>query len=92
MTKNVSYGNLKADGRPKNEEYQTNFGEEIRTINKFLLIFINTVLTVAGSFFFTYKALEYAIPEGGFAFQLLAGCFVGSIVFMADLYFILKSS
>lgn len=87
MTKNVDFGRQKATVVAKDE----NMGQEIKQINRFLMLFVNTVLTVAGSFVFTYKAFEYALAVPSFPIQLLAGTFVGTVVFFADLYFILKT-
>uniref|UniRef100_A0A915K039 Transmembrane protein 199 n=1 Tax=Romanomermis culicivorax TaxID=13658 RepID=A0A915K039_ROMCU len=61
-------------------------------MNKFLIVFFNTILTVAGAFAFTYAAVGYTFHGDVFAAQMILGCFVATVVLFADLYFIIRSS
>lgn len=91
MTKNVDPGE-------KHKEKLLTFGaptgvaSELKSVNKQVMLILNMVLTVAGAFAAVFKGLEYSF--GGqidFAARLLLGSAVGFIVFVADLYFVVKS-
>lgn len=72
---------------------QPSFGAEYREMNRQLIVLINTLLTVAGAFAFGYFGVQLAYPAASFdiAPRLIIGLILGTIVFFADLYFIVKT-
>uniref|UniRef100_A0A915B8L1 Transmembrane protein 199 n=1 Tax=Parascaris univalens TaxID=6257 RepID=A0A915B8L1_PARUN len=70
-----------------------NFAEEMRIANRQAISVANTLITVGGAFGFGFFGVGYAYPNlrADVAFRLIIGIFLATIVFFADLYFIVKS-
>ncbi|KAL3989501.1 Endoplasmic reticulum-based factor for assembly of V-ATPase family protein [Acanthocheilonema viteae] len=68
------------------------FGEEMKAVNRQLMVILNALLTVAGGFSFGYFGVAYAYPDlhMNVAFRIALGLAIGTVVFFADLYFIIK--
>ncbi|EFO26480.1 hypothetical protein LOAG_01996 [Loa loa] len=68
------------------------FGEEMKAVNKQLMVIFNTLLTVAGGFSFGYFGIDYVYPglHQNMAFRIALGLAIAIVVFFADLYFIVK--
>ncbi|KAM3728627.1 Transmembrane protein [Dirofilaria immitis] len=68
------------------------FGEEMKAMNRQLMVILNTLLTVAGGFSFGYFGIAFAYPDLQLdvAFRLALGLIIATVVFFADLYFIVK--
>lgn len=62
-------------------------------MNRQGIVIINTLLTVGGAFAFGFYGLNLAYPhlQMELAMRLLFGLVFATIVFFADLYFILKN-
>ncbi|XP_061163358.1 transmembrane protein 199-like [Saccostrea echinata] len=68
-----------------------NIGAEVKAMNTHIWSFINFVITVVGAFAFGYKATEYTFSGGNaFIAQMVTGLIFATIVFFADLYFMVK--
>ncbi|XP_062584432.1 transmembrane protein 199-like [Saccostrea cucullata] len=68
-----------------------NIGAEVKALNTHIWTFINFVITVVGAFAFGYKATEYTFSGGNaFVAQMVTGLIFATIVFFADLYFMVK--
>ncbi|KAK2155153.1 hypothetical protein LSH36_247g01005 [Paralvinella palmiformis] len=65
---------------------------EMKEMNNQLIAVFNFFLTVIGSFVFAYKATEYSMEKPNVPTQLCAGLVVATIVFFADVYFIIKNT
>jgi len=86
MTRNVK-------GRTQVKDIaEQSLGGQMKLMNNQILSMFNFVVTVAGSFAFAYKATEYSMEKPNFAVQLLSGLCVATVVFIADLYFLIKYS
>ncbi|XP_076106263.1 vacuolar ATPase assembly protein VMA12-like [Mytilus galloprovincialis] len=84
MTKNVGTFKVHEPG---------SIGKELKTLNNQMIGVFNFVLTVGGAFVFGYMATKYAFADSGqdsFPLQLMSGLVLGTIVFFADLYFLVK--
>ncbi|CAG9535144.1 unnamed protein product [Cercopithifilaria johnstoni] len=68
------------------------FGEEMKAMNRQLIVILNTLLTVAGGFSFGYFGIGYAYPSlrTNVEFRVALGLAIATVVFIADLYFIVK--
>ncbi|VDK78482.1 unnamed protein product [Litomosoides sigmodontis] len=68
------------------------FGEEMNTVNRQLMVILNTLLTVAGGFSFGYFGIGYAYPDlhMDVTLRVALGLAIATVVFFADLYFIVK--
>ena len=86
MTRNVKG---KSQG---NNIAEQSVGAQLKTMNTHILSMFNFFVTIAGSFAFAYKATEYSMEKPNFAAQLLSGLIVATIVFIADIYFLIKYS
>ncbi|VDO26501.1 unnamed protein product [Brugia timori] len=66
--------------------------QEMKAVNKQLMVILNTLLTVAGGFSFGYFGIGYAYPNLhlNVAFRVALGLVIATVVFFADLYFIVK--
>ncbi|VDN41509.1 unnamed protein product [Gongylonema pulchrum] len=66
--------------------------QEMKAVNRQLTVVLNTLLTVAGGFFFGYFGISYAYPSLhlDMTTRMILGLLIGAIVFFADLYFIVK--
>ena len=69
------------------------FGREMQSMNKQSVAVINTVLTVAGAFVFGFFGVPLAYPSAhlDFAVKMMIGLVIATIVFFADLYFLIKN-
>ncbi|VDP49092.1 unnamed protein product [Soboliphyme baturini] len=67
-------------------------GQELKTIDRQLISIFNMVFTVVGVFVFFYHCSKYLFnSENTFVGRLLFGTVAASIVFVADMYFLIKS-
>ncbi|KAL3856460.1 hypothetical protein ACJMK2_011216 [Sinanodonta woodiana] len=68
-------------------------GKDYKDLNRQLITILNFVVTVGGSFAFGYKATEYAFGDMGdtFLLQMVVGLILAAVVFIADMYFLIKS-
>ncbi|MFH4981043.1 hypothetical protein AB6A40_007752 [Gnathostoma spinigerum] len=73
-------------------DYMQDFGREMRMLNRHVITIFNTCLTVAGSFAFGFYGIGYAYPslELNLPVRMLMGLVLGTVVFIADLYFLVK--
>ncbi|OWF55122.1 transmembrane protein 199-like [Mizuhopecten yessoensis] len=85
MTRNV-------DKSQKNSVDKMNIGAEVKAMNSQIWSVVNFAVTVGGAFAFGYKATEIALGGSKHAMvaQMIMGLIFGTIVFFADLYFLLK--
>ncbi|XP_033747376.1 transmembrane protein 199-like [Pecten maximus] len=85
MTRNV-------DKSQKDCMDKMNIGAEVKAMNSQMWSVVNFVVTVGGAFAFGYKATEIALGGSKHAMiaQMIMGLIFGTIVFFADLYFLLK--
>ncbi|XP_014773499.1 uncharacterized protein LOC106871514 [Octopus bimaculoides] len=81
MTRNVNRTKKIVDG---------NVGKELKAMNLQIIAVVNFVLTVGGAFAFGYKAAEASMEEPDIAIQMSVGILLGTVVFFADLYFLVK--
>lgn len=86
MTRNV-------DATTAKESSLGDIGREIRAVNRHLITLFNMLFTVVGSFIFAYVGTQYLYPTGpgAFASRLGAGLVTATVVFFADLYFVIKT-
>ncbi|XP_076452763.1 vacuolar ATPase assembly protein VMA12-like [Babylonia areolata] len=71
---------------------EVRFQEDVKSLNRQLIAVINFLVTVGGAFAFGYKGVEVALGAKIFPAQLMTGLIFATIVFFADLYFLLKYS
>ncbi|XP_060067373.1 transmembrane protein 199-like [Ylistrum balloti] len=85
MTRNV-------DKSQKDDMDKMNIGSEVKAMNSQMWSVVNFVVTVGGAFAFGYKATEIALGGSKHAMmvQMVIGLIFGTIVFFADLYFLVK--
>ncbi|XP_053375040.1 transmembrane protein 199-like [Mercenaria mercenaria] len=78
--------------RSKTDYYSA--GRDVKEMNRQLVSVFNFIVTVGGAFAFGYKATQYTFSgySNVFALQLMAGLTLATVVFFADLYFLLKES
>ncbi|XP_041349219.1 transmembrane protein 199-like [Gigantopelta aegis] len=67
-----------------------NFQKDIKEVNRQLVSVFNFLVTVGGAFVFGYKATEYATGPNAFALQMMVGLVFGTVVFFADLWFLVR--
>ncbi|GAB1602586.1 transmembrane protein 199-like [Argonauta hians] len=79
MTRNVHRTKKIVDG---------NIGKELKAMNLQIIAVINFVLTVGGAFVFGYKAAEASMEQPDMVIQITVGMVLGTVVFFADLYFL----
>ncbi|KAK6191431.1 hypothetical protein SNE40_003124 [Patella caerulea] len=65
------------------------FGEEIKSLNRQMIAVFNFIVTVGAGFAFGYKTVEYSVGYS-LPMQMMCGLIFGTLVFFADLYFLLK--
>jgi hypothetical protein len=65
----------------------------MKEVNRQLIAIVNALITVAGAFAFGYYGINLAYPSLNLNFEtrLIMGMCAGTIVFFADMYFIIKS-
>ena len=70
-----------------------NIGQEFRQLNRQIIVVVNTLLTVVSAFVFGYYGTQLAYPDAGLGIptRTLIGLILATIVFFADLYFIIKN-
>ncbi|KAK0415396.1 hypothetical protein QR680_011924 [Steinernema hermaphroditum] len=75
------------------ENLMENFGQELRSANRHLIVVFNTLLTVGGAFVFGFFGIDIAYPHLNLDMtrRMIIGLVLGTIVFFADLYFIVKA-
>ncbi|CAJ0564678.1 unnamed protein product, partial [Mesorhabditis spiculigera] len=69
------------------------FGSDFRSMNRQLGTVINFAITVIGGFFFGFSGVTYAYPsrDWDLATRFLIGLVLATIIFFADLYFLIKN-
>lgn len=87
---NKEYNDMVKDVSSPLPENREVVGSTAKVVNAQIAVVVNFVLTVVGSFIFTYKAVEYALHEPSVPIQVLAGLMAGIVVAIADLFFILR--
>lgn len=89
MTENVG---PKFGERPKVDPSaaEESFDGVLKAVNRQLIVVFNFVLTVVCSFVFFYKAVEYILPVPNVPAQLCAGLIAATLVFFADIYFLIR--
>ncbi|XP_067932487.1 transmembrane protein 199-like [Watersipora subatra] len=80
MTKNISSASEPNEG----------IGKELKVMDSQVTFLFNFILTVVGAFVFGYKGVEYSLPTPNVSLQLTVGVTLATIVFFADVYFIIK--
>ncbi|KJH50684.1 hypothetical protein DICVIV_03124 [Dictyocaulus viviparus] len=62
-------------------------------VNRQLISVINVIITVGGAFFFGFSGVQYAYPQLhlDIATRFVIGLVPATIVFFADLYFLIKN-
>lgn len=67
--------------------------KDLRSVNRQMIAVINTLLTVGGAFAFGFFGINMAYSHLNLdiATRMLLGLFFGTIVFFADIYFIVKN-
>ncbi|XP_077496841.1 vacuolar ATPase assembly protein VMA12 [Amblyomma americanum] len=68
----------------------SSLGAEVRQVKQQTWALVNLLVTVAGTFAFFYKAVEYSLPAPHVALQVLVGLFASIVVAVAELYFLIK--
>ncbi|KAH7698978.1 Protein F09E5.11 [Aphelenchoides avenae] len=70
-----------------------NFGQEMRSVNRQMIAVVNTLITVGGAFAFGFFGIDLAYPHMklDIATRMLIGLTLGTVVFFADIYFIIKN-
>ncbi|RCN29465.1 hypothetical protein ANCCAN_24780 [Ancylostoma caninum] len=70
-----------------------NFGAELKVVNRQLISIFNVVITVVGAFFFGFSGVQFAYPHLhlDLATRFMIGLVPATIVFFADLYFVIKN-
>uniref|UniRef100_A0A914QJE6 Uncharacterized protein n=1 Tax=Panagrolaimus davidi TaxID=227884 RepID=A0A914QJE6_9BILA len=81
MTKNVA-----SDKHKKEDEY----GQIWKEMNRQGTAVFNTLITVGGAFTFAYYGAPMMVPSLDYTGSVICGLFLATIVFIADLYFIMK--
>lgn len=85
MTCNI--GGAISKRTPADEKLST----QVKSMNRQLTFVVNFVITVGCAFAFGYKAAEMGLASPNVALQLICGMVLALGVFVADLYFMLKS-
>uniref|UniRef100_A0A915D3N2 Transmembrane protein 199 n=1 Tax=Ditylenchus dipsaci TaxID=166011 RepID=A0A915D3N2_9BILA len=88
MTKSID-----AHRRYGKVDHMESFGKEMRDVNRQMIAVVNTLITVGGAFAFGFFGLDLAYPhlQLDIATRMLIGLVLGTLVFFADLYFIIKN-
>ncbi|GMR60742.1 hypothetical protein PMAYCL1PPCAC_30937, partial [Pristionchus mayeri] len=68
------------------------FGAEMKTVNKQVMSIFNVVITVVCGFFFGFSGVTYLYPhlEIDLSIRFAIGLVFATVIFFADLYFVLK--
>ncbi|PIO67608.1 hypothetical protein TELCIR_10634 [Teladorsagia circumcincta] len=74
-------------------DHMENFGAELRAVNRQLINIFNIMLTVVCAFFFGFTGVQFAYPHLhlDIATRFMIGLIPATIVFFADLYFVIKN-
>eukprot|EP00117_Sycon_ciliatum_P014137 scpid66392/ scgid3010/ Transmembrane protein 199 len=72
----------------RKEDREPSLGQQYRQVTIQTTVILNSFITVIGSFFFAFFACRYIGLD--LVAQVSAGLFVGTLVFFADLYFIMR--
>lgn len=75
------------------KKFKRNFLKELKEANRQGIAILNTLITVGGAFAFGFFGLHMAYPhlQMELATRMLLGLLFATIVFFADLYFIIKN-
>ncbi|XP_015909374.1 transmembrane protein 199 [Parasteatoda tepidariorum] len=76
----------------KPQRNNVSFRDDIRSVTSQIAAIVNFMFAVVGSFFFAYKAVEYALPEPNIPAQVMMGIITSTVVALADLYFLLRTT
>ncbi|XP_022338043.2 vacuolar ATPase assembly protein VMA12-like [Crassostrea virginica] len=88
---NREYRNMVRTVDREQKEEINRFGAEVKAMNSHIWSAINFAVTVVGAFAFGYKATEYTFTgSNSFVAQIVAGLIFATVVFFADLYFMIK--
>lgn len=68
----------------------TKVGAEVRQLKQQSWALVNLLVTVAGTFAFFYKAVEYSLPDPHIPLQVLVGLIASIVVAVAELYFLIR--
>lgn len=79
--------NVVRDTKLKEDEY----GHIWREMNRQGTAVFNTLITVGGAFVFGYYGLSLMAPNSDLPNRIFAGLIIGGIVFIADMYFLIKN-
>ncbi|XP_054710673.1 transmembrane protein 199-like [Uloborus diversus] len=87
---NAEYRKMTKTISPQSK-HSENFRDDIKAVTSQVTAIINFVLSIGGSFFFAYKAVEYALPQQNIPAQVLMGIITSTVVALADLYFLART-
>lgn len=73
------------------EKTTMKLSSETKLVRAQLMGVLNFILSVAGTFVFGYKAVEYSLELPVVPLQVLVGTTMASVVALAEIYFLLKS-
>ncbi|XP_065281132.2 transmembrane protein 199 [Dermacentor albipictus] len=68
----------------------TKVGAEVRQVKQQSWALVNLLVTVAGTFAFFYKAVEYSLPDPHIPLQVLVALIASIVVAVAELYFLIR--
>ncbi|KAL4224025.1 hypothetical protein ACF0H5_017482 [Mactra antiquata] len=76
------------------KDYYSGPGQDVKEMNRQLISVLNFVITVGAAFAFGYKGTEYSLSgvPNLFVWQLGIGLLLGTVVFFADLYFLVRET
>ena len=66
------------------------YSADFKTIQGQIIVIINAIACIIGSFFFGYKAVYYSMDEPNINYQMIGGFTVGLIVAFAEIWFLFK--
>lgn len=61
-----------------------------RQLKPIITALINSIIVIVASFFFIYKAVEYALPQKNISIQMLVAILGTCVIASAELYFFIK--
>jgi len=86
MTRSIYSGKQSSNQMPT-------FGQEVRQLNRQVIAIVNTMITVGSAFAFGYFGVQLILSEADLdtPTKILTGLVLSTIVFFADIYFIIKN-
>ena len=76
---------------PAAHDKEDEYGHIWREMNRQGTAVFNTLITVGGAFTFAFYGINMMMPGLDLSYRIITGLIIGGIVFIADLYFIMKS-